>query len=246
MQAKALYYQSFGQGEKTLILLHSGGMAGKEWRPQIDKLSAHYRVLVPDLPGHGRSLMQKNTLTISEMAEAVLSMMDAENVAQAAICGSSMGGAVAMWLTLKHSERVSKAVFYRIGYRKNSSTYQQTRSMANPDYWQKFGLHQWLSNLHKPQGGEEAWKKVIARVSEALNPETSEHNHSLEDLATIEQPVLIITGDRDPVAPLEDALAMYKTMPNASLWVLPNATHITASNTWRSEAFAQEIRRFVG
>ena len=239
-----MYYQTHGQGP-DLLLLHSGGMAGEEWAPQIPILQKRFRLIVPDLPGHGRSPLADDTLTIATMGNAVLALLDALGIDSLHICGSSMGGAVALWLTVHHPARVKSAVIYRMVYRKNVSTYAQTLSMAEPAYWEQYGLHKWLSKLHEPQGGTDAWKRVIARVSEALDPQTSDHGYALETLTRITQPILLITGDRDPVAPLEDALAMYRAIPDAGLWIIPNASHITGSNTWRAAAFAEEIKRFI-
>lgn len=239
-----VYYQRYGEAQQALVLLHSGGMAGVEWRPQIKTLATRYRVLVPDLPGHGKTLLPDDSLTITKMAQAVLTMMDKEQIERAHFCGSSMGGAVTMWLSVHHPQRVDKAVFYRMSYQKNQSTYEQTRLMASPAYWQQYGLHQWLSKLHQPQGGTEAWKRVIERVSEAFDPQSSQHHHDLQTLARINKPVLIIGGDRDPVAPLADLIAMHQAMPQSGLWILPYATHITGSNAWRAEIFAEELKRF--
>lgn len=239
-----MYYQTHGQGP-DLLLLHSGGMAGEEWAPQIPHLEKRFRVIVPDLPGHGKTPLPDDNLSIDKMGKAVLNMLDGLGIDSLHTCGSSMGGAVALWLTVHHPERVKSAVIYRMVHRKNVSTYAQTLAMADPAYWEQYGLHQWLSKLHEAQGGADAWKRVIARVSEALDPQNSSHGYSLETLTQIKQPVLIITGDRDPVAPLEDALAMYRAIPDCGLWIIPNATHITGSNTWRAAAFAEEIKRFI-
>ena len=240
-----IYYQTYGhEASQAAVLLHSGGMAGEEWQPQIPALAQRYRVLVPDLPGHGKSPLDSERLTISLMADAVLEMLNAEGIYEANFCGSSMGGAVALWLTLKHPERVKRLALYRISYRSNTDIHAQVHSMADPSYWENFGLAAWLSKLHSPQGGTDAWKQVIARVGDALHATGSEHAHRLHDLAAITCPVLIITGDRDPIAPLTDACEMYHTIPDADLWIIPHAAHITASNTWRAPAFAEELRRF--
>ena len=229
-----IHYQTHGHADsQPVILLHSGGMAGEEWQPQIAPLAQRYRVLVPDLPGHGKSELAGERLSVSLMAEAVLDMMDAEGIETANL-----------WLTLKHPERVKRLVLYRISYRSNLDIHKQIYAMGDPAYWENFGLAAWLSKLHSPQGGADAWKQVIARVGDALHADDSEHRHRLADLARITCPVLIITGDRDPVAPLEDALDMYRTIPDAGLWIIPHAAHITASNTWRAPAFAEELRRF--
>ena len=179
-----IHYQTHGHADsQAVILLHSGGMAGEEWQPQIAPLAQRYRVLVPDLPGHGKSELAGERLSVSLMAEAVLDMMDAEGIETANLCGSSMGGAVALWLTLKHPERVKRLVLYRISYRSNIDIHKQVYAMGDPAYWENFGLAAWLSKLHSPQGGADAWKQVIARVGDALHADDSEHRHRLADLA---------------------------------------------------------------
>ena len=239
-----LHYTESGEGE-TLILLHSGGMSGAEWNPQIRFLERHFRVIAPDQLGHGKSPMVSPRLAIRDIGGEVVEMMNKLNIDKAHLLGSSMGGAVALWLTLYHPERVNKLVLFRVGYRKNKDTHDGTRSMADPDYWRSVGLHNWLSETHHPQGGPEAWKTVIGRVSEALDPETSDHAHELEVLASIKQSTLIVVGDRDPLVPMDHALEMFRTIPDASLWVLPYASHVTATNTWRADCFALEITRFL-
>lgn len=242
-----MFYQHYYNHHKhTLVLLHSGGMAGEEWKPQIDTLSKQFSLLVPDLLGHGCSRIPTGeTLSISLMAKAVIDMLDTEGVEKAHILGSSMGGAVALWIALNAPQVVDKLIIYRIGYTKNNLTYAQTKDMADPAYWRQYGLHAWLSKLHLPQGSADAWEQVIARVSAVLNPDNSEHNHSLSDLQRITAETLLIAGDRDPLIPLSTLQAMYEAIPTAALWVMPNASHITASNTWRANAFADEVIRFL-
>ena len=239
-----LHYTENGAGE-PLILLHSGGMSGAEWTPQIPLFARHFRVFVPDHLGHGRSPMVADRLSVSDMGLAVLEVMDELTLPVANLAGSSMGGAVALWLTIHYPERVSRLVLYRIGYRKDEVTHAGTRNMADPAYWRGVGMHKWLSDIHHPQGGPDAWKEVILRVSEALEPATSDHAHDLEILGRINKPTLIVVGDRDPVAPLDQILEMFGVIPKCGLWVMPYATHVTATSTWRAEAFAVEVMRFL-
>lgn len=242
-----MYYQKTGKETGLpLVLLHSGGMAGIEWQPQVQWWSKQWKLLIPDLPGHGQSVLDDHaTLSISMMANAVLEMLEREHIDKVHLLGSSMGGAVALWLARYHPERINKLIIYRIGYQKNQETYQQTQRMATPDYWRQYGLQQWLSKLHYPQGGAEAWETVIANVAKVLDPKTSEHNHSLKALSALLSPTLLIAGDHDPLIPLKTLFAMYQVIPNCALWVMPNATHITASNTWRAKMFADEVSRFL-
>ena len=239
-----LHYTEAGQGN-PLLLLHSGGMSGAEWTPQVALFARQFRVIIPDHLGHGRSPMVAETLTIADLGRATLELLDELGLPQASLVGSSLGGAVALWLTVHHPDRVNKLVLYRVGYRKDAASHAGTRSMADPAYWRGVGMHRWLSEIHRPQGGPDAWETVIRRVSEALDPATTDHVYDLATLRRIVQPTLLIVGDRDPVAPLAQILEMFEMIPNAGLWVMPCATHVTASNTWRAESFALEVTRFL-
>ena len=240
----SLHHDLNGAGA-PLLLLHSGGMTGAEWQPQQAVLSTRFQVIIPDLPGHGRSPLTAERLSISGAGQAILALLDSLDIESSHIIGSSLGGAVALWLVLNHPERINKLVLYRVNYHKTAAGHAGTRELADPAYWQRVGMAQMLSKAHQPQGGPDAWQQVIARVAEALAPETTDHNHCLEDLAQITHSTLIIAGDRDPLVPLDDQLAMLRALPHAGLWVLPYATHVTAANTWRSDAFAQELLRFL-
>lgn len=240
----SLYYSDTGQGD-AVLLLHSGGMCGEEWQPQIPALARHFRVIAPDLPGHGKSPMRAERLRVRDMGQAVLELIDHLGLEQAHLVGSSLGGAVALWLVVNYPQRVDKLVLYRVGHRKSAESYEGTRAMADPAYWHGVGLDRWLSRIHEPQGGPEAWKTVIRRVSDALDPADSDHDYPLEALHDLLQPTLIVVGDRDPLVPLEQALAMYHAIPDCGLWVMPHASHVTASNTWRADSFALELTRFL-
>jgi pimeloyl-ACP methyl ester carboxylesterase len=220
-------------------------MSGVEWDPQIPLFSQHFRTIVPDQPGHGQSPMVAEQLRIGDIGRAVLALMDDLAIAKAHILGSSMGGAAALWLAVNAPQRVDKLVLFRVGYHKNPATHQGTSDMARPDYWRSVGLDKWLSRIHTPQGGADAWQQVIGRVMQALDPATSDHNHSEQTLRELTRPALIVAGDRDPLVPLDQLLEMYRNIPGAGLWLLPYTTHVAATNTWRSDNFALEVCRFL-
>ncbi len=239
-----LYYTDSGRGE-PLVLLHSGGMSGEEWKPQISSLSRHFRVIVPDQLGHGRSPMVAERLLVSDMSYAILELLDELNLRRVNLLGSSLGGAVALWLTLHYPERISKLVLYRTSYCKDSLSYDSIVNITNPSYWQDAGMLSWLSKIHHPQGGPDAWQVVIGRVLEALDPNTTGYGHQLEIMKNIFQPTLLVVGDRDPLVPLKRMLEMFHTIPNCGLWVMPYTSHVTATVTWRATSFAQEVTRFL-
>ncbi len=242
-RSTAPYRLDIGRGP-PLVLLHSGGMAHHEFEDHARALTDRFRVLVPDLPGHGRTPLE-GTLTVRRMAESVARMLDEEGLETAHVLGSSMGGAVALWLALEHADRVDRLVLFRIGYTRGDKSVARDLSLDDPDYWESVGLAEKLSTMHEPQGGPDAWKRIIHRDAHLFDEDADRHDHAREDLETIQAPTLVIAGDRDPLVPVEEAVQMYRSIPDADLWILPRATHVVAFQTWRSGAFCNEVARFL-
>lgn len=241
-----LFFQQHGDHNKPpLVLLHSGGMTSAEWAPQFDQLAPHFHIIAPDAPGHGQSPGVAGQPSIGGNGRAVLELMDALNIEKTHIVGSSMGGATALWLTINHPDRIATLVLFRTSYRKTADSYEGTQSMADPEYWRSLGMERHMREQHLPQGGPDAWQRVIQLVAQVHSPQTTDHNHTLETLRTVQQPVLIVAGDRDPLVPLDQVLDMHATLPNSGLCILPYSTHVAATNTWRSSGFSVELQRFL-
>jgi pimeloyl-ACP methyl ester carboxylesterase len=238
------HYVDEGEGP-ALVLLHSGGMAHQEWDVHREAFEQRFRVLAPDLPGHGRTPLTSETLTVAGMRDAVEAAMEDAGVGSAHVVGSSMGGAVALRLAAERPDLVDRLVCFRIGYRRDTKDVANELSLDDPDYWRRIGMAEWLSRVHEPQGGPQAWKQVVDRAANLPRRDPDAHSLDEEDLATIEAPTLVVAGDRDPIVPVEEGLAMYRTIPEADLWIIPHAAHVVAARTWRREAFQEEVVRFL-
>jgi pimeloyl-ACP methyl ester carboxylesterase len=237
------FYRDEGRGE-PLVLLHSGGMAGAEWDEHAGALAERFRVLVPDLPGHGRTPLD-GELTVERMADAVAAMLDDAGVDSAHVLGSSMGGAVALWTVLNRPSLVDRLVLFRIGYTREGKSVARDLSLDDPDYWRSVGMADALSRMHEPQGGPDAWMAIVDRDARLFEEDPERHDHDREDLEGIGTPTLVVAGDRDPLVPVEEAVEMYRAIADADLWILPRASHVVAAHTWRSEAFREEVSRFL-
>lgn len=88
-------YNNFGQG-KTIVLLH-GYLESKEiWNSFAKELAENFQVIVPDLPGHGKSGVIDGSLSVEKMAESVKYILNHENINNCLFVGHSMGGYVAL------------------------------------------------------------------------------------------------------------------------------------------------------
>lgn len=100
MTASSLFLQEAGQGE-PLLLLHGWSCHGDFFSRQLEALAKWAHVLVPDLPGHGRT-GSKLPLTIEAAADAVADLLDGRGLSGVTICGWSMGAHVAYAYAERH------------------------------------------------------------------------------------------------------------------------------------------------
>jgi pimeloyl-ACP methyl ester carboxylesterase len=91
-----LRYAVGGDGSPSLVLVHGLGGTIENWRALAPPLAERHRVLVPDLPGHGRSDPLPEARDVDAVAEAVLAVADAEECRDAVWVGHSLGGVVAL------------------------------------------------------------------------------------------------------------------------------------------------------
>jgi pimeloyl-ACP methyl ester carboxylesterase len=90
-----LRYAVGGDGP-PLVLVHGLGGTVENWRALAPPLAADHRVLVPDLPGHGHSAPLPEARDVDVLAEAVLGVLDAEELHHAVWIGHSLGGLVGL------------------------------------------------------------------------------------------------------------------------------------------------------
>src|SRR5579859_5963535 len=94
----SLHYTERGQGT-VVVFLHGYPLNSTIWQTEQDSLSDHYRVITPDLRGHGESPAPEGIYEMDSMAQDVIALLDSLGVEKAAIMGHSMGGYVtlALW-----------------------------------------------------------------------------------------------------------------------------------------------------
>src|SRR5580700_70165 len=107
LDGSLLYYRSHGNGEPVL-LIHGLGGSGMDWSLQIPALERRFRVIVPDLPGCGSSAQPPGAYSIAGFACTLWSLLDQLEVSRVNIVGFSMGGAVALEMSLQRPTLVPR------------------------------------------------------------------------------------------------------------------------------------------
>ncbi len=94
-----------------LVCVHGIGVTGRYFEPLADVLASDHRVLVPDLPGWGRSPKPSRALSLPELADALVDFLAAEGVTSPVpVVANSLGCQISVELALRHPGRISSLV----------------------------------------------------------------------------------------------------------------------------------------
>ncbi len=220
-------------GGQPLVLLHSLGTSAQVWDAQAQALSHGFRVIRPDMRGHGLTSLLAGPGSIEQYARDALAVMDALGVETAHVAGLSIGGLIAQSLAHQAPDRVRSLILC------------DTAMVIPPP-------ESWIARaaLVREQGMQAVVEPVIARwVTPGFldAPETSGlravllrtpaegYAAAAEAIAAFDHsaktpmlamPALIIVGDQDQATPVASAEAMQAALRHSKLVVLPNAAHI--------------------
>lgn len=103
----ALYYEMHGQGD-ALVLIHGLGSSGADWALQFPAFAGRFRVIVPDLPGSGRSDLPQGELSVATMARSLWRLLEHLQIGQVNLVGFSLGGAVALEMAIERPGAVKR------------------------------------------------------------------------------------------------------------------------------------------
>ena len=114
LHGQRVAYREAGAGE-ALLLIH--GMAGSSatWRAVLPQLSKKYRVVAPDLFGHGESAKPRGDYSLGAFAVSLRDLLDDLGISRATVVGQSLGGGVAMQFTYQHRDYCERLVLISSG-----------------------------------------------------------------------------------------------------------------------------------
>lgn len=235
-----------GTGQ-PVVLLHGSMATHAVWLPYLDALASRYRVLIPDLRGHGKTVFAGESMTVDELAADVIAFLQALEIDQAILCGWSGGGDIALQVAIQAPQRIKRLIvggvttelspqyhqtLLAMGLQADGSANLERMQQAIPDL-----IATWQA-VHTQHATH--WQTLIGQIgAEMVNPTLP----NPADLAALDIPTLLLWGDRDQFLPLEQAVTLYRTLPDAQLAVIPNADHFVTRT--HVDAVAALIAGFV-
>ena len=250
VQANGLnvYYEAWGAGE-PLVLLHGATVTHSMWAQVAPALAARYRVIAPDLRGHGRTDNPAGAFTYRLLADDTAAFIEALELEQPNVCGWSDGGQVALELGM-HYPNLARSLVVGAAQYTYPDHYQAAMGLMGfmaPgvvlfDQTERAapGFLELMRALHCPTHGPGYEETLLTQLCTMyLTP----LKYDRADFARILRPTLIITGDRDWGIPLEEALGLYRQIPLAELAVISRGDHALPNS--RPALFAATVLDFL-
>jgi pimeloyl-ACP methyl ester carboxylesterase len=216
-----MYYEVEGTGE-PLLLLHGGTGCQEDWiYAGQDQFVREYTIIKPDARGHGRTSSGQKTITHRQCAADTLALLHHLGIRKCRAIGLSMGGNILLHMATLQPERIEAMVVV-------------STTMYFPDQARAIMRQIPAADKQPPQEWERMRKshKLGDQQITSLWDWTREMQNSYDDmnftppsLSRMTASTLIVYGDRDPLYPVEMAVAMYRAIPRSALWVAPNGGH---------------------
>ncbi|MDQ3805341.1 MAG: alpha/beta hydrolase [Acidobacteriota bacterium] len=248
-------YEEAGRGE-PVVLLHGFPFNRSLWREQVAALGGRFRVITPDLRGHGESAVGEGPATMEEMAADVAALLDELGVRGAVVGGLSMGGYVTLAFCRRFPERVRALVL------------ADTRAQGDTDEARRAReetARRALSEGMEPIA-DSMLPKLLSPSALAARPDVAERVRAMilatppegaaaalrgmavrpdqtDWLPEISVPTLIIVGSEDALTPPSDSETMRARIGGARLEVVEGAGHV--SNLERPAEFNRALAEFL-
>ncbi|MBZ4420607.1 alpha/beta fold hydrolase [Myxococcus sp. RHSTA-1-4] len=241
VEGMELRYTVRGQGA-PLVLLHGFTGAGSDWKHvfDLDSLAERYRLIVPDLRGHGGSNNPSDAFTVRQCATDVLALLDQLGIERFRAIGMSLGGNTLLHIATRAPARVERMVvvssppYYPAQARRIMATLtEESRTEA-----------EWAEMRARHSLGDEQIR-ALWRHGRGFADSYDDMNFTPPLLSTISAPTLIVYGDHDPLYPVELGLELYRSIPRSQLWVVPGGGHGPIFLEHR-DAFARTALAFLG
>jgi len=249
LHGERIAYRDAGAGE-ALLLIH--GMAGSSatWRAVIPELAKRYRVVAPDLLGHGESAKPRGDYSLGAFAAWLRDLLDELGIRQATVIGQSLGGGVAMQFTYQHRDYCQRLVLISSGGLGPDLNWilrilsapgaELVLPVVAPQPVLNLGnkLGSWLTSagIKSPRTGEmwSAYCSLSDRPTRqaflrTLRSVVDYRGQAVSALGKIHVshglPTLLIWGEQDRIIPVAHGYAAHEAVPGSRLEVLAGVGH---------------------
>ncbi len=235
-----IYYQVRGKGE-PLVLIMGFGADGDVWEQHVSVYEKHFRCIVLDNRGVGKSDQPKGPYNTKMMAADTIAVMDHEGIDKARIAGISMGGAITQELAINYPDRVRSIALISTwpifnNYAKTVyKNLKKLRVTSSPDDFMEL-LQLWifapphyednLADLKEDQAGAAANERPQTQDGFEGQLDACIHHDTVDRLGQIKVPTLITIGDMDIFTPPAFSKMLHDGIAGSEYVNFPTGGHV--------------------
>ncbi len=210
-----------------LVCIHGAGGTHQHWSYQWPRLSHSTQVVVPDLPGHGRS-PGPGCCTIAAYSAVLLAILDALNLEQVLLAGHSMGGAIVLWTALVAPTRVAGLVLIGTGARLPILPMLLEEFEHDPST----AIRLIVERAYGPQATPEL-RAMGAAAFHQIDPlvfrgdlQACQSYTLMQHIHNVQCPTLVLCGSADQVTPPKFSQYLHTHIRGSRLALVPDAGHM--------------------
>lgn len=255
-QGRGIHYVESGSGF-PVVLLHSLGGSSLDWLYQVDDLvEAGFRVIVPDIAGHGGSSRVEQPITLDELANDVWTILDAIKISQIHVIGLSLGGLIGLVVAAQRPDRIAKLVLISSFSNTQSDAFNQVAAGWKQGFVKEKGVCSWfekgwphLTNepFRQSAKGRQTYlifHEVAAMgdgVSMAHIIDTSTGVDLSDSAARLPMDILLLSGQDDGIS--EQMEALLGSLRSGRHVAIPGGKHLV--NVDSSDEVNSVLRQFL-
>jgi pimeloyl-ACP methyl ester carboxylesterase len=249
-----IVYRVLGQGS-PVVLLHPFPVNHEFWLPVAEALATRYRVILPDLRGHGDSGAGEGPVTMEKLAADLARVMDDANIGRAPLAGVSIGGYALFEFWRRQRGRVAALALCNTKAPLDSPEARAGRLKAATDVLERgtepffesmvprvFARHTRDMRPDLVDGALRMMRKMSPEDVAQVQRGMAERPDSVDTLKTINVPTLLVTGDEDNLTGVNEAELMRQHIPRSEMRVISKASHYSP---WEQpEEVGRALRQF--
>jgi pimeloyl-ACP methyl ester carboxylesterase len=239
--------ENFENSRTTVLMIHGAGQNSATWEYQVDILKNHpkFNLIIPDLPGHGKSTGD-GSRSIREYSDFIRDFTDTLGLGKLILVGHSMGGGITQVFTLDHPERVLGCVLVGTGARLR---------VAKETLWSVRNDFETFCQIAPIRSFAESSSKELKRkFQEGLlkTPQSVSYHDLLacdefdimNEVERIKVPTLIISATEDILTPVKYGEYLNRKIQGSEFYVINDAGHFMMQE--KPDEFNRVLLEFLG
>jgi len=250
-----IVYEALGSGP-PIVLLHPFPVNHDFWAPASQQFASRYRLILPDLRGHGESGAGEGPATMEKHAADIVRILNDADIGRAVFIGVSIGGYILFEFWRRHRDRVAGLALCNTKAQADTAEARSARLQAAAEVLEH-GVEPFIESMLPKLLGQtarttrpdlvEGARKMILKMSaediSLVQRGMAERPDSVLTLKNINVPTLLVTGDEDIMTGVPEAELMHQHILNSQMKVIAKAGHYSP---WEQpEEAGRVLRQFL-